>query len=195
MIFVQKNEKDMKNAKNVSRLDTKVARLDIFFYILSSKCFFCEKSSIMTEITIKQKKEWAKLLYVNERLTQKETAERVGVSVVTLNKWVKEGEWDKLRQSMLVTREAQLSRMYLQLDALNTTISNREENQRFPSSKEADAMSKLANAIKTLESDASIADIVEVSKRLLNWLRPLDPGKARDLALIIDDFIKESLKR
>lgn len=144
---------------------------------------------------MKQKKEWAKLLYVNERLTQKEAAERADVSAVTINKWVKEGEWDKLRQSMLVTREAQLSRMYLQLDALNTAIMTREEGQRFPSSKEADTMSKLANAIKTMETEASIADIVEVSKRLLNWLRPVDPVKAKDFAQVIDDFIKDALKK
>ncbi|OJV19344.1 MAG: DDE transposase family protein [Bacteroidetes bacterium 41-46] len=147
------------------------------------------------ELKGNQLKEWAKLLFVTERLSQKEVAEKTGKSTVTICKWVKEGEWERLKQSMLVTREAQLSRMYLQLDELNTSIMSKAEGTRFPTSKEADTISKLANAIKTLESEASIADIVEVSKRLLSWLRPIDPTKAKDLAMIIDDFIKEALKK
>lgn len=148
-----------------------------------------------TELTNKQKRDWAKLLFVNERLSQKDIAEKVGSSTVSISKWVKEGEWEKLKQSMLVTRESQLSRMYMQLDELNTTIMARPEGQRFPSSKEADTISKLANAIKTMESEASIADIVEVSKRLLTWVRTFNPQQAKDLAMTIDDFIKDSLKR
>ena len=142
-----------------------------------------------------QKKEWAKLLYVRENLTQKEIAEKVGSSAVTVNKWVKEGGWDKLRQSMLITRETQLNRLYMQLDELNAAIMGREEGKRFPDYKEADAINKLTNAIKAMESDASIADIVEVGKRLLNWLRPISSDKAIDVARIFDDFIKDVLKR
>lgn len=151
----------------------------------------------MGELTIKQKKEWAKTLYVREGLTQKEIADKVDVSKVTVNKWANDPaeNWDKLKQSMLITRETQLRRLYMQLDELNTAIMSRDEGQRFASSKESDTISKLANAIKTLESEASIADIVEVSKRLLNWLRPLDTVKARDFAQTIDEFIKEVLKK
>lgn len=149
----------------------------------------------MSELKGNQLREWAKLLFVTERLSQREIAERTGKSTVTINKWVKEGEWERLRQSMLVTRESQLSRMYMQLDELNSEIMKRDEGKRFPSSKEADTISKLANAIKTMESEASIADIVEVSKRLLNWLRPIDPIKAKEIASVINDFISETLKR
>lgn len=142
-----------------------------------------------------QKKEWAKLLYIRENLTQKEIAQKVGSSAVTINKWVKQERWDDLRRSMLVTRETQLNRLYMQLDELNAAIMLREEGKRFADYKEADAINKLTNAIKTLETDASIADIVEVGKRMLNWLRPINPDKAIEAARIIDDFIKDILKR
>ena len=142
-----------------------------------------------------QKKEWAKLLYIRENLTQKEIAQKVGSSHITVGKWVKKEGWDKLRQSMLITRETQLNRLYMQLDELNTAIMGREEGKRFPDYKEADSISKLTNAIKTMESDASIADIVEVAKRLLNWLRPISPDKTVEVARIFDDFIKDILKR
>ena len=142
-----------------------------------------------------QKKEWAKLLYIRENLTQKEIAQKVGSSAVTISKWIKQDKWDELRRSMLITRETQLNRLYMQLDELNSAIMTREEGKRFPDYKEAGAISDLTKAIKTMETEASIADIVEVGKRLLNWLRPINPDKAIEIARIVDDFIKDILKR
>lgn len=143
----------------------------------------------------KEKKEWAAYLITKEGLTQKEAAGKVGVSVQTMNRWHKEGNWDQLRQSMLVTRQEQLSRLYMQLDELNTSIMSREPGQRFAGSKEADTLSKLTGAIKTLESDASIADVVEVSKRFLNWIRRFSAEKAVEVAALFDEFIRHLLKR
>ena len=42
----------------------------------------------MADLSNLQKKEWAKLLFTKENLTQQEIAERVGVSRVTINKWI-----------------------------------------------------------------------------------------------------------
>jgi transposase len=142
-----------------------------------------------------QRKDWAKLLYTKEHLSQKEIAERTGVSAVTINKWAKEGEWQKLRQSMLTTKETQIARLYEQLDELNSVIQSRDPGERYANSKEADTLTKLTAAIKSMETDASIADITEVGKRLLEWLRPQNPDKAIEVARLFDDFIKDCLKR
>jgi transcriptional regulator with XRE-family HTH domain len=141
-----------------------------------------------------QKKEWAQFLITKEGMTQKEAAEKVGVSVVTMNKWYRDGEWARLKQSMLVTRQEQLNRLYMQLEELNNHIMKREEGERFANSKEADSISKLAIAIKTMETEASIADIVEVSKRLLNWMRKYNDSRTVEIANIFNDFIKDSMK-
>jgi len=142
-----------------------------------------------------QKREWAKLLYTRENLTQKEIADRVGYSANTVSKWAKLEGWDKLRQALLITRETQLSRLYMQLDELNTAIMNREPGQRFADYKEADTISKLTNSIKAMETEADIADVVEVGKRLVGYLRPISQDKAIEVARIIDDYIKDLLKR
>lgn len=42
----------------------------------------------MTELSMQQKREWAKTLYLKENLTQQEIAERVGVSRITVNNWI-----------------------------------------------------------------------------------------------------------
>ena len=39
------------------------------------------------ELKANQRKEWAKLMYLKENITQQEIADRVGVSRVTVNKW------------------------------------------------------------------------------------------------------------
>lgn len=142
-----------------------------------------------------QKKELAKLLFVSEYLTQKEIASRVGVSEKTLSRWVAEGEWRKLRQSLLVTKEEQLRRIYEQIDELNTAISQREPGKRYANTKDADTLSKLTSAAKNLETEASVSDIISVAKRFLTWLRPVDHEKAKELSALFDAFIKEQLKR
>ncbi len=47
----------------------------------------------MAELSNSQKKEWAKTLYLKERLTQQEIADRVGVTRVTVNSWSNKEKW------------------------------------------------------------------------------------------------------
>lgn len=144
-----------------------------------------------------KKKELAKLLFVRESLSQKEIAERVDTSEQTICRWVNEndGEWRKLRQSIIITKEEQLRRVYDQLDELTQVIAKREQGTRYANTKEADTLVKLTAAANNLESDASIADIIEVSKRFLNFLRPISLEKAKEISALLDAFIKEQLKR
>lgn len=144
-----------------------------------------------------QKKELAKLLFTREGLAQKEIAERVGVSEQTISKWVNanEGEWRRMRQSLIITKEEQLHRIYEQLEEITLAIKKKEIGSRYAGSKDADVIVKLTAAAKNLESEASIADIVEVSKRFLNWLRPVDLEKAKEFAVFMDAFMKDQLKK
>lgn len=144
-----------------------------------------------------QKKELAKLLFTREGLSQKEIAERVGTSEQTISKWVNanEGEWRRMRQSLIITKEEQLHRIYEQLEEITLAIKKKEVGSRYAGSKDADVIVKLTAAAKNLESEASIADIVEVSKRFLNWLRPVDLEKAKEFAVFIDAFLKDQLKK
>jgi len=63
-----------------------------------------------------QEKEYARILYVSERITYKEIAERVGVTEKTVGKWAEAGNWDRLRKSLLTTRQSQLVHWYNQLE-------------------------------------------------------------------------------
>lgn len=149
----------------------------------------------MGNLTNKQKKDWAQTLICKMDYTQKEAAVKIGVSPVTMNKWYKDGNWERLKQSLLVTRENQLSRIYMQMDELTGAIMKRPEGERFANSKEGDTLKKLAATIKDLETEASIADLYEAGKRFLNYVRSYVPQKAIEIAHIYDDFITDSLKQ
>lgn len=144
------------------------------------------------ELKANQRKEWAKLMYLKENITQQEIADRVGVSRVTVNKWVK--EWEGLKLNLLQTREERISSTLTQLDELDRSIASKEEGKRFPSAAEADIRRKLTADLEALEQDASIRDIYNVSRGLLDWLRQQDLERAKELSDYFDAYIKEEMK-
>jgi transposase len=148
----------------------------------------------MAELNREQKKELAQLLYTRNNFTQKEVAKKVGVSEVTMSKWLNAGNWDALKTSITATREEQLRRLYLQLAEYNTAIESRKQGERYPNSKEADAMNKIASVIEKLERETGAVDILNVSKKMLDWLRKFDLKKAQELSALFDAFLKDNLR-
>nr|DAM86008.1 MAG TPA: Putative TetR-family transcriptional regulator [Caudoviricetes sp.] len=143
-------------------------------------------------LELEQKKEWAKLLFLKENITQQEIADRVGVSRITINKWVK--EWENLKLNLLQTREERISSTLAQLDELDRSIADKEAGKRYPTASEADIRRKLTADLEALEQDASIRDIYNVSRGLLDWLRQVDLARAKELSDYFDAYIKEKLK-
>jgi transcriptional regulator with XRE-family HTH domain len=147
-------------------------------------------------ITIAQKKEHAKLLYTVEGVTVgKELAERVGVSAQTISKWINSEDWEALRSSVLLTKEAELRRLYRRFTFLNDLIEKREiEEQKPVSNSEADSLVKISAAIKNLETDVSASESMEVLKNFINSVRPHNLELAKQMTKYADIFIKSLLK-
>ncbi|MFA5689880.1 MAG: DDE transposase family protein [Kiritimatiellales bacterium] len=143
---------------------------------------------------MKQKKEWAQLLFTSENITQKEVAERVGISPQTMVKWVRDGKWEELKVSITITKEEQLRNLYRQLAELNKSIANREEGQRFATPGEADTISKIANSIEKMETDVGLSDIVGTFRNFLHWLRSIDFTAVQQITPLFDAFIKDKIK-
>lgn len=151
--------------------------------------------------------EYARILYVSERITAKEIAERVKVSPKTVGAWIEKFGWDKLRKSLLTTRQNQLVHWYNQLEALNediairlprTTDKNGKLIQRaepigIPTGGEADIMSKIAANIQRLETEIGLGEYVEVSRKLLAFIQSVDLGNAKLFKNYIDEFINSKL--
>lgn len=147
----------------------------------------------MADLTNAQKKEWAKTLYLRENLTQQEIADRVGVSRVTVSNWVRAGKWEEQKAGLTLTRQEQVANLYRQVAEINRVISTRAEGERFPNSKEADILGKLSAAIRNMEQETGIADIISVLTAFIEWLRPLDLDKAKELTRLADAYIKDKL--
>jgi len=147
----------------------------------------------MATLTLRQKKDWAKLLYLKTQMNQKEIAAKVQTTEKTLGKWVKTGKWDVLKSSFTITKEQELRRIYQQISSLNDAIEGREEGKRFPDGKEADTLSKMASAARSLETDTSISQIIDTSMEIVRWIQETDFEKAKELSDYFDAFIKHKL--
>ena len=118
------------------------------------------------------KKDIAKYLYLNGTFTQEEIAEKVDTTRQTVARWIRDGGWDQLKASITITPAQILAGLNRQIIEINKNINGREEGKRFATVSEADTLAKLASAIKKIEQDVCIADIVDVAIRFVNWLRP-----------------------
>lgn len=74
----------------------------------------------------------AKRYYINDGLTQKEIAERLKLTEKTVGTWVKNGNWDKEKTSLLVTKDNQIKALYGQLQAANDEIKTRPVVRDIP---------------------------------------------------------------
>lgn len=146
------------------------------------------------DLTNQQKRELAKMLYTKENLTQKEIAERVGASTTSVNKWVKDGQWDSLRTAMMMTNEQQIANLHLQLKEIDLKIKSRPIGERYPTPAEADVISKITSSIQKLEKDLGIEEIVSVSREFLIWVKKVDYQKAQELSGLFDAFIKDKIR-
>lgn len=143
-------------------------------------------------LTKKQEKDFAKTLFVNEKLSQKEIAERVGVVEKTISKWIKEGEWEKLRRSMIIVKDEQLSDLYEKLSTLNQYIKENQAN--IVTNKDVDSISKLTSSIQRLEIETSIGETIDVAKNIIEFVRPLDLDFAKKMTSYFDVYIQSKMK-
>ena len=144
------------------------------------------------DLKASQRKEYAKLIFLRENITQQEIADRVGVSRVTVNKWAK--EWEALKLNLLQTREERIASTLSQLDELDRSIAAKEEGKRFPTTAEADIRRKLTADLEAHEQEASVRDIYNVSRGLLDYVRRIDLDRAKEISDYFDSYIKDRMK-
>ena len=131
--------------------------------------------------TIADKQYLAKILFTREKMEQKLIAKKVGVSEKTISKWVNEFNWKSLRNRLLIGKEEVLSNLYEQLSELNETIRDKVKGQRYSDTKQADILIKYTAAIRNLETELAIADLVESGIRFLKFLQ-----QTNDIETVID---------
>lgn len=141
-----------------------------------------------------EKRQRAKELYLTGNYTLKDLSALLDVSQTSMTKWRREDKWDDLKDSILITREAELRRLYKQLSALNDYSDALITAGRKPDTKIFDAVSKCAASIKALEIDTSIAEKVDVGTAFINLVMTEDVELAKKIVKWFDVFIKQSIK-
>lgn len=138
-------------------------------------------------------KEFAKTLFLDtsQKITQKEIAARVGVSENTLRGWIQKENWEKLRKSLMITRQKMISDLYDQLEWLNDDIKIRDV--KVATSSEANTIAVITNSIQKLETETSIAEIYEVATSFLEYIKPIDFDLFKQLLPLFDSFINQKL--
>ena len=141
------------------------------------------------------KKGIAKSLYLDGNYTQEEIADKVGTTRQTVARWIKEGKWEEVKASVTITPAQIIAQWNRQIVEINKNINERPDGERFATTQEADALAKLAGAIKKLETDIGVPDCVSVAMRFLSWLRPLDIEAAKQFNHLFDAFIKDQANK
>jgi len=144
-------------------------------------------------LTKKKEQDYARVLYTQERLTFVEISERTGVSSKTISKWCKDLGWDNIRKSLLITKQNQITMLYDQLEWLNIDISSRDVKCATP--KEADTLIKLTAAIKRLEVEISMGEIIEVGRTFIDFVKDVDFNQAKDITKLFDQFIQSRVNK
>ena len=145
------------------------------------------------KLTNTQKRAWGKTLYLKENLTQQEIADRVGVARATVNRWIAAGKWEEQKVGLTLTREEQVANLYRQVAEINRKIAEKPVGERFANSAEADILGKLSAAIRKMETDVGIAEVISVQTKFIEFLRPVDIDRAKEVTRLSAAFIKSLL--
>jgi len=138
--------------------------------------------------------DYAKMLFVVNKMTQKEISIKTGMSEVTVSKWANLGKWEELRTTISVTREERMRSTINQLTDLDNLIAGRAVNYRFPSKEESAIRRRLTGDLSALEVECNLKDVINVSILILEWIRPFDTAKAKVISDLFDAYIKDQLK-
>lgn len=112
----------------------------------------------MGKLENEQRRELARMYYL-QGITQKEIADKVGVSRNTISAWIKEGGWDSFRAAKAITRKELVHKM---LEQINEKLESKDWT--------ADEIVKAASAIEKLDKQTNVVTIIEVFTAYNTWL-------------------------
>ena len=139
------------------------------------------------ELNPDERKAWAHSLYKREDLSYKDIALEVGTDEATVRMWSIEDEWNGTKRSQLTAKRVQLDFLYTCLEKLSEKMKNPDDINP----KDIDLMVKYTNAIKNLEIEPSVAEIIEVMEVFIQWLRRRDLQAAQKVVVYLNAFVTE----
>lgn len=121
----------------------------------------------------------ARILYIQHGKNILEIAAILGVNEKTIRTWKQKGGWDEQKDKYQRTGASNADWMIEQLQGLILDIRNKcSEENRAPTSGEADSISKLSKAVQALDSSEDIDRMrLVISQDMAEWLVIKYPGE------------------
>jgi transcriptional regulator with XRE-family HTH domain len=113
------------------------------------------------------KRELARLYYMQGE-TQREIAEKTGVSEQTVGKWVNDGNWAIKRAAVNITRAELVNKTLIAINAILEQFNTSEDPSKTI---DADKLSKLAKIVGNLDKKSNIVNVIETFMSFTKWLQ------------------------
>ena len=139
-------------------------------------------------MTKAEKKQLAYNLFIKSALNRKEIARQVGITEVTLRRWIEDNEWQKLKDAQEITRPKLLQEAYNQLAAVNKVIN--EQMNGVPNKEMSDVKSSIRKEIEIF-SLRPIHKYVEVFEEYIAFLSKHYPNQINEFTQTSQEFIHQ----
>lgn len=137
----------------------------------------------MTKAELEKKKELARTLYMSG-LEQAEIADKVGVSRVSISRWVTADKWKEARAAKNITRPELVNKLLLTIDKLIDKVNASDDADAMAGL--GDKLAKLSSTIAKLDKKTNVVDAIEVFISFSRWLE----FRAQSDDTITPEFIK-----
>ena len=130
----------------------------------------------------------ARSLYLSG-MEQKEIADKVDISRVTISRWATEGGWKEVRAARSVTRTELVNKLLLTIDTLITQVNSSGDPTLLAGL--GDKLAKLSSVIEKLDKKANVVDAIEVFMAFSKWLEyrsQTDPDVTPELMKVINKY-------
>ncbi len=137
-----------------------------------------------------KKHEEAQHLYFQTNMTKSEIADQVGVNRRTIMLWCNEGNWEQLRKSARVMPAMVAEKCYHLIDQYATQLLGPHNGSSTFTPRQADAINKLASAVKKLKNRMAVNESMELFNFFLTGLRKRDEELAGKLLPHIEYYMQ-----
>lgn len=108
-------------------------------------------------------------MYYMQGEAQKSIAEKVGVSAVTVSKWVTIGGWESLKAASNITRPELVNKLLMAVNKLLDQVNTSNDPTILAGL--SDKLAKFASVIEKLDKKANIVDAIEVFMAFGKWMQ------------------------
>ena len=136
-----------------------------------------------------QKRFHAKNLYLHTGLTKTEIAGRLNIERKTLYLWIREGAWDRLKQSAENVPALVAEQCYFLIGRLSSHLLSDMRDDMPTTHKEADTIHKLALSINKLKNRSTVNESMEMFTFFLEGLKKKNPDAVNIILPHIEEFI------